>query len=158
MSDGGGMEQVRDLLFGAQVKQIEDRIERQEELLAARIESLANETRARCDLFEAALKENAQAEATKRGETNDRIEERIARLRAELDSSAKALNAALLKAESGLNALIADSNERLFGAISDRHSEALRTIEDLSAALKAELVSKESLSKLFGDLAQNVGG
>jgi DNA anti-recombination protein RmuC len=152
------MEQVRSLLFGAQVKEIEDRIIRQEKELLSRIETLTNETRASLDRCENALKERVGEERSKRNEANEQIESKLAKIRNELDASAKAAKESLSRAEGSLSSLIAESNDRLLGAIDDRYENAMKALGNLADTLRQELVAKQTLSTLVGELANGVIG
>lgn len=153
-----GMEQVRDLLFGAQVKQIEDRIKRQDEALNERINKFSSEVGASFARLETLFQDRLKEETSQRSEGRNLVENKIERLKEEIASSLNALSGSLSKTESQLNELINANSDRFNGALRDQRDETLKAIGDLAAALRKELVSKASLAEIFVKLAGDATG
>ncbi|MDR2152180.1 MAG: hypothetical protein LBO72_05120 [Helicobacteraceae bacterium] len=150
-----GMEQVRHLLFGAQVKQIEERIKNLEDLFASSLDALKSEVLASLARQERSLLNKIEEESARRSEGENVVESKTERVSEEIKSSVAALSESLSKAQSGLNALIVESVDRLSNALSDRHNDALNAINDLAVSLRKELASKAALAKLFAELADD---
>ena len=96
MADGGqettgSMDQVRDLLFGAQVRQIDERIARQEAAVTARLEALQRELKESIKALENSINSRFTSELSRQNETNNSIENKISSTRSELDNRAKAI-------------------------------------------------------------------
>ncbi|MDR0664924.1 MAG: hypothetical protein LBF86_05320 [Helicobacteraceae bacterium] len=141
-----GMEQVRNLLFGAQVQQIEERIKKLEDFFVSRIDALKSEIVESLQRQERLFHSKIQEESSRRSEDKNFIESKEERLSEELKSSLEALSESFSTAQSEMSA-------RLLCALNDRHNDALRALNDLAVLLRRELVAKTALAKAFAELA-----
>ena len=148
-----GMEQVRNLLFGAQVQQIEERIKKLEDFFVSRIDALKSEIVESLQRQERLFHSKIQEESSRRSEDKNFIESKEERLSEELKSSLEALSESCSTAQSEMNARLAESNERLLCALNDRHNDALKALSDLAVLLRRELGAKTALAKAFAKLA-----
>ncbi|GHS84913.1 hypothetical protein FACS1894103_6080 [Campylobacterota bacterium] len=151
------MDQVRDLLFGAQVRQIEDRLKRQEEMVVKRLDTLQEELRESLANIEQKLSARIKDEAHKQGDKNASVDSKINTLKNDIEEKAKSLNDSLSRAEGSLSGLIADSNDQLIAALSEKHQTQTYALDTLNKQLRNDLVSKQALSLFIGELAVKVG-
>ena len=150
------MEQVRDLLFGAQVRQIEDRLRRQEEMVIKRLDDLQNELRESLASIEQKLSARIKDETHKQGDKNASVDSKINTLKNELEEKSRLLNDSLNRAEGSLGGLIADSNDQLITALSEKYQVQNNALEALDRQLRNDLVAKQTLSLFLGQLAAKV--
>jgi hypothetical protein len=151
------MDQVRDLLFGAQVRQIEDRLQRQEEMVKRYLESLQKELKDTIATLEANINSRFKDTINRQNETNEALDSSIVNLKGDLESKSRILSETIGRTEGSLMTLIADSNDRLVAALSDRHAAALNAIKNLETNLRCDLVDKSVLSLLLGEMAIKIG-
>jgi hypothetical protein len=154
------IEQVRDILFGAQMRDVEKRFSRLEERMTKEIISLRDETRKRFDSLEnhlgkelESLADQLKAEKNKRTEsvkdltrnlqdTNKSVEKNISRLDDHLSKNARELRQQIL-----------DQHKSLADDIRQKHEETTHMLEQLGQELRAEKVDLSSLSELFAEMA-----
>lgn len=151
--DANSMEQVRELLFGAQLKEIEERLHRQEEQIARELAALRDEVRSGLQGLEGALSGRLEAEARQRGADKNESGKELARLQADLEKRAAALAASLDKSESSLKALISSENVRITSAVEARYKSALASLSESTAQIREDMVDRSAISALLMDLA-----
>ena len=170
------MDQVRDLLFGSQIKEMDTRLVRQEErftraledsrsAMKNRIESLENfmksevaailarikeEQAERTDEFKAEQRERNQALAqlTKElGTTSETFERKLAKITATLDTTERELRTLLLS-ESGS---LAEKMEQ-------RYQESLNVLQSTASQIRYDMVHRATLASMLTELALKLNG
>jgi len=157
---GASIEQIRDILFGAQMREVERRFVRLEERMTKEVNSLRDETRTRFESLEnylgkeiESLTDQLKAEQSKRAETfkelsgdlqdtNKSIEKNVGRLDDHLSKNARELRQQIL-----------DQHKRLSDEIRHKHEETVSLLEQLAQELRAEKVDLAGLSELFAEMA-----
>ena len=181
------MEQVRELLFGAQLKDMETRFKRQEERfvrevsdakesLKTRIDSLENFMKSEIASILARIKEeqNEREEALKveqreraeqiTAEQRDRADA-ISQLAAELASVSEILERKIAKlsntldsTERDLRSLLLDESKSLDAKIESKYKDALSVITKTAAQIRHDMVYRSSLSSMFTEMVVKLSG
>ena len=181
------MEQVRELLFGAQLKDMETRFKRQEERfvrevsdakesLKTRIDSLENFMKSEIASILARIKEeqNEREEALKveqreraeqiTAEQRDRADA-ISQLAAELASVSETLERKIAKlsntldsTERDLRSLLLDESKSLDAKIESKYKDALSVITKTAAQIRHDMVYRSSLSSMFTEMVVKLSG
>lgn len=181
-ASSASMEQVRELLFGNQLKDMELRFQRQEELLQREVQTLRDAVQSRLDSLEHFMKSETssllhrlQEENHERGlllkaEQREREEalkseqreraEAVTRLGQELSASAETLELKISKvasvldtAERELRDLFMAEAGALSAKVEERHQTALNVISSAHSHLRQDAVDRAALSGMFAELA-----
>jgi uncharacterized phage infection (PIP) family protein YhgE len=157
---GASIEQIRDILFGAQMRDFEKRFARLEERMTMEVTSFREETGKRFDSLEdylgkelESLTDRLKAEQDDRTEsvkelsaglqdTNQSFEKKISQLNERLDENSRELRQQIL-----------DQYKRLSDDIRQKHEETSHMLDQLSQELRAEKVDLSTLSELFAEIA-----
>ena len=154
--DANSMDQVRELLFGAQVKEIEDRLQQQEKHIMSQLSALRDEMREAVKSMESTLTIRLESETRERGEEKQDHAGQLAKLRADLENRSAALYDALNKAESSLQKLITDENVRITATVEERYKFALDSLSENTSQIREDMVDRSTISTLLGELAQKI--
>jgi phage-related protein len=176
MTDAAPMEQVRDLLFGAQLKEMEMRFQRQEErfqrdiadardMLKNRIDSLENFMKSEtASLLYRIKEEKAEGDAALKGEQRERAEA-IAQIVKDMASTAESFDRKLAKAsgaldtvEQELRRLLLSETGALSGKIEEKYQDALKSLQKTAADIRHDMVARSSLSSMFTEVAFKLSG
>ena len=181
------MEQVRELLFGAQLKDMETRFKRQEERfvrevsdakesLKTRIDSLENFMKSEIVSILARIKEDQnEREETIKAEQRERAEQlaaehrdradAVSQLAAELASVSDALERKIAKlsntldsTERDLRSLMLDESKSLDAKIESKYKDALSVITKTAAQIRHDMVYRSSLSSMFTEMVVKLSG
>ncbi len=154
------LEQVRDILFGGQMRSVESRFARLEERLQRDQEALRTQTAKHLDRLEAWVKKETQALAEKlKAERSKRTEE-LKTLNAELRTQVRALEKRL----SELDEVTSQSDAELRDQVLEQSRSVMAEIQQVSSTisetlqgevqdLRAEKADTASLVQLFSDMA-----
>jgi len=157
---GASMEQIRDILFGAQMREVEKRFVRLEERLTKEVNSLRDETGKRFDSLEnylgkelESLTDQLKAEQDKRAETVKELSGNLQDTNKSIEKNVSRLDDHLSKNARELRQQILDQHKRLSDEIREKHRETVNTLEQLAQELRAEKVDLAGLSELFAEMA-----
>jgi seryl-tRNA synthetase len=170
------MEQVRELLFGAQLKDVDTRFQRLEERLLREISDVQEALKTRLDSLENFMKsetgsllhrlqeEQAERESAIRDEQRERSES-LAKLAKELAATADAferrntkLSGALDATERELRNLLMTESNSLSSKVEERYQDALNVLSNTAAQIRHDMVYRSALSGMFTDLAVKLSG
>ena len=162
---GGNLDKVRDILFGAQVREAEKRQQRLEDRLLKELGEIREEFRRRHDSLDAFVRQELESLNERLGtERGLRIEATDA-LSKEAKDSSTAVHKRLLAFDEQLNKSQRDLRQQLLEQ-SSRFADDLRIrTEDVTQLLassvdelRTEKASRSSLASLFGELAMRING
>ena len=156
----GNIDKIRDILFGAQMRDYDRRFSRLEERLLKEAADLRDETRRRFDSLEnfikqeiAALNDRVKAENEQRSRANEEITR-------ELRDTARAISQKLNQQDEQAAQHNRELREQILAKSKDLADEIRRKHEDLSAALSRESrelrydkADRTALANLFTELA-----
>jgi len=165
------MNQVRDLLFGTQLRDIETRFQRQEarfqrevndakEALKARLDSLENFMRSEtASLVHRINNEAAERDAAQKAEQRDRIEAlntlagNIAAAEKAFERRMAALSGTLDNAEQEIRKLMQSETNNLNNKIDEKYTAALNVLSETAAQIRQDMVYRSTLSNMFTEMA-----
>lgn len=154
--DANSMDQVRELLFGAQVKEIEAHLRKQEEHIMAQLEALRAEVRASLQGLESRISERLASETRERGEAQAKSTDSLGKLKDELENRSTALYAALNKSESGLQELITNENVRITATVEEHYKSTLDSLSENTTQIREDMVDRNAVAALLGELAKQI--
>lgn len=154
--DANSMDQVRELLFGAQVKEIEERLQKQEAYIMKQLADLRDEMRAAMQSMESTVNIRLQSESKERGEDKSDYQKQLASLKTELENRSAALYSALNKSEGSLHELISNENVRITATVEERYKFALDSLSENTLQIRKDMVDRNTISALLGELAQKI--
>ncbi|MDR0310413.1 MAG: hypothetical protein LBJ21_02385 [Acidobacteriota bacterium] len=165
------MNQVRDLLFGTQLRDIETRFQRQEarfqrevadakEALKARLDSLENFMRSEtASLVHRINTEAAERDAALKTEQRERAEAfntlagNIAAAEKTLERRIAALSSTLDNAEQEIRKLMQSETNSLNNKIDEKYAAALNVISETASQIRHDMVNRSTLSNMFTEMA-----
>jgi DNA-directed RNA polymerase subunit F len=176
------MEQVRDILFGAQLKDLETRFQRQEERFTREINDARDALKKRLDSLENFMKsenssllsrireESAERGSAMKNEQRERSDalkneqrervEACAQLTKDLASAMENFERKLTKLSGVLDAterelrrLLSAESGSLADKVEEKYQAALEVIAGTAAQIRHDMVHRSSLSGLFNDVA-----
>ena len=185
--DTSSMDQVRELLMGAQFKEMEIRVQRQEERFLREITDMRDSLKNRVDSLENFMKsenatimhrlkeEQTERAAALKNEQRERsesmkqdkreTEEALVKLAKELvlkeetlERKLTALSGMLDTAERELRQLMLAENARLSEKVEEKYKEAITALSNTAQQLRDDLVSRSALSSLFTQVAVTLSG
>jgi len=160
VEEGASIEQIRDILFGAQIRDFEKRFARVEERLIREVTSLGDESRKRFDSLESyigkeveSLSDRLKAEQDKRTESVKELSGQLKDTNKLLEKRAGKLDDQLGKSSRELRQQILEQYKNLSDDIRQKHEETSVMLEQLAQELRAEKVDFATLSELFAEIA-----
>jgi hypothetical protein len=170
------MDQVRDILFGAQLKEMDTRMQRQEERFARsiedakgalknKIESLENFMKSEVASILARIKEEEdERTALQKTEQRER-QEAVTQLAKDLASAQEALERKLAKhaatldaAERELRQLMQKENGSLADKIQEKYEHGLQVLRNTAEEIRADMVYRSALASMFTETAVKLSG
>ncbi|MDR3298704.1 MAG: hypothetical protein LBU43_01560 [Candidatus Accumulibacter sp.] len=181
------MEQVRELLFGAQLKDMETRFQRQEEGFQREIADSRNALKTRIDSLENFMKsEIASLLHRLKGEQDERVEvikaeqrernesakteqrervEAVAQLAKDLAAANEAFDRKLAKlsstldnAERELRQLLQAESGALSVKVDERYQDALGALSKTSSEIRGDMVYRSTFSTMLTEMAVKLSG
>jgi hypothetical protein len=160
VDEGASIEQIRDILFGAQIRDFEKRFARVEQRLIKEVTSLGDESIKRFDSLESyigkeveSLSDRLKAEQDKRTESVKEISGQLKDTNKLLEKRAGKLDDQLEKSSRELRQQILEQYKNLSAEIQQKHKETSVMLEQLAQELRAEKVDLATLSELFAEIA-----
>jgi len=165
------MNQVRDLLFGTQLKDIEARFQRQEaryqrevndakEALKVRLDSLENFMRSEtASLLHRINTEAAERDAALKDEQRERVESfntlagNIAAAEKAFERRISTLSSTLDNAEQEIRKLMQAETNNLNNKIDEKYAAALNVISETALQIRHDMVYRSTLSNMFTEMA-----
>ena len=165
------MNQVRDLLFGTQMKDIETRFQRQDarfqrevndarEALKARLDSLENFMRSEtASLVHRISTEAAERDAALKTEQRERVEAfntlvgNIAAAEQAFERRIASLSNTLDNAEQEIRKLMQSETNSLNNKVDEKYTAALNVIFETASQVRQDMVYRSTLSNMFTEMA-----
>jgi gas vesicle protein len=158
--EGQNVDKIRDILFGAQMRDYDKRFTRLEDRLIKDAEALREEMRKRLDALESYVKQEAEAlgqrlktEKTERGEA-------VKDLGRELRDSAKGIEKKIAQLDDDFNAgqgelraKILEQFKALSSEIKESHKALSSALNQEAHALRSDLTDRVALADLFSEVS-----
>lgn len=170
------MEQVRELLFGAQLKDMEIRFKRQEERFLREIADARDSLKNRLDSLENFMKsennsilnrlkeereergEALRSEQKERGDALAQVARDLAGASENLERKIAKVASSLETAERDLRQLLQNESTSLSGKTEEKYQDALNVISSTSEQIRHDMAYRSSLSSLFTEVAVKLSG
>ena len=158
--EGANVEKIRDILFGAQMRDYDKRFARLEDRLIKDAEALREEMRKRLDALESFVKQ--EAEALSQRLKNEKAErgEGLKEVGRELRDTAKAIEKKIAQLDDDFNAgqgelraKILDQFKSLSSEIKESHRELANALNQEGRTLRSELTDRVALADLFAEVS-----
>ena len=156
----GNLAQVRDILFGAQMRDYEKRFSRLEERLQAESDRLKEDTKKRIESLEIYVKkemdgigERLKAEQGVRAEAVKEINKELKAVSNGLEKKVGQLEDQLTKTERGLNEHILDQTNKLREETTEKLSELKGALERDTEELRESKADRTALADLFMEMS-----
>ena len=159
-SGAGNVGQIRDILFGAQMKDYERRFARFEERLNKEAEELRADVKKRLDNLEAfisseneSLSERLKVEQDGRTKAMRDVAEELRNTAHALEASLSRLEERMTKGARDFRQQLLDQSKQLSDELTRKYDQSMSTIESVSKGLRDDKVDRSVLSNLFAEVA-----
>jgi hypothetical protein len=160
---GGNIDNIRDILFGAHMRQYEKRFQRLEELLAKECSDIREELRSRVEALEGFAKQESDALTDRIKSEKDERAGAVADLTRELGSLAKEverktgrIEESLGKGLKELRGKILDQSKNVTKEIRDRADAIQSDVDRDVEELRTDKTDRAALSALFTEMAMRL--
>jgi len=160
---GGNLEKVRDILFGAQMRDADKRIARLEERVAQDMADFRDETKKRFDALESfirnefdTLSQRLKAEQTERTASSKELAHSIKEASDELSSRITTLDDETAGRQRELRQQILDQSKSLSEDIRQRSDQLGATLNREVRDLQSEKTDRTALAALFTEMAMRL--
>ncbi|MDY6857099.1 MAG: hypothetical protein SWO11_20825 [Thermodesulfobacteriota bacterium] len=161
--DLGNMNKIRDILFGNQIRDYENRFTKMELLLKKETNDLRSETLKRIDILETYIKDELNAltkclekESDERSETDKTLSHEIKDLLATMNKKIGQVEDRSEKRSRDLREQILEQAKRLTRDIKEKYELNSSELNEAISALTEAKVDRSALSELFINLAINL--
>jgi DNA repair exonuclease SbcCD ATPase subunit len=159
-SETGSLDKIRDILFGNQTRDYEQKFSRLEERLTKECSNLREDTKKRLDSIEAyitnevdALTERLKTEQTERKEAVNELNQDFKNLIKSLEKKISQLDEQTSQNQRDLRQQILDQSKNLDDEIQQNHEEILAALEREAKELRTHKTDRSALANLFAELA-----
>lgn len=166
MPEGAGsVDQIRDILFGPQIREMERTLVRLEERLGKEVADLRGDFKTRLEALETFAREEVDAvgqsivdERKARAAALTDLKRELASLAKDTDKRLTKLDEQARKAHKDLRKLILDQSKSLGDEMQSKHDSLSGTVDREVAELRADKADREALAALFTELAMRIKG
>ncbi len=161
--DAGGMDKIRDLLFGNQVRDFERRFSRMEEQLKRSAADLHDEVFKRLEALERffreeleTLKAQLMSEAEKRLEAGNHLRDELKGATAELTSAIEKVEGRLSERSTELRQQILQQSKDLISTIQTKYEQADKALTQATERLDESKIDRALLAEYLVDIAMRL--
>lgn len=159
-SESGNLDKIRDILFGNQVRDYEQRFNRLEEHLVKECSNLREDTKKRLDVIENYIKNEVDSLTTRlKTEQNERniavteVNEEFKNVVKSLERKIAQLDEQTSQNQRDLRQQILDQSKTLDDDLKHNYKELLAALEKESQELHTQKTDRSTLARLFSELA-----
>lgn len=157
---GGDLQQIQNLLFGAQAREFEEQLQRLERLVEERLGQLSTRVEEQLQRLEKSLSERLESslaeESTQRTGENEALQAKLTELAAELEHSGAALGAQQREAAENVRDALQQLQASQEALVQQRTDHLESELQQSRRQLNDDKLSKQALSKLLEELAQKL--
>ena len=165
VAPGSNIDQLRDIIFGGQMREYEKRFVRMEERLAKEIAEMREEVRQRCAALERYARDELESvnsqrrtEQQARGGEERRLSQAMTEMAKATDERTAALSEHVSKQHRELRAQLLEQTQTLTDDAQRRAAELLSTIDREATRLREEKADRTALSDLLVEVALRLRG
>ena len=159
------LEQVRDILFGSQMRDVDRRFARLEERVAKDARDLKDAIKDRLDAFELYVKREteslanqARSEQGERADADARLGRELADAAQSFERRAAALDELLSKSQREVRQHLLDQHQRLSEDIRQKIDEVLAALAREARELRNDKTDRQALASLLKEMAMRLTG
>lgn len=156
-TETGDLNQIRDILFGAKMRQydakllqVESQFDKKMEQLKRVIAEEFTEIKKMLEQSSAGMGERLNAEKKQRSDSQ-------AELSSTLQETSKQFKSRIDQGEQDLKKLMSEQLTRLRKEMNDQHQAAVTAAEQMISELKAQKANSQDLSSLFAEISSRLG-
>ena len=158
-----GIDKVRDILFGTQVRQYEQKFKHLEDLIQKEIANLRSETTKSADMLETyvkkeleALSEQVKNEQTERTESVEELSGKIDRTVKNLEKKTGQLSEKVLASQRDLQEQILQQSKSLMEEIRSQNSQISSSLDQSVDELRTEKMDRLAFANLLMEVAMRL--
>jgi hypothetical protein len=162
-SDAGSVDKIRDILFGAQMREHERKVARLEERLLKETTDLRDEVKKSLGMFETFFKQEFEAIATRfkaeqaeRGSAVKDLAQELKQLGQLLQQRASQIDEQMAAGQRDLRQQLLDHTRRLSDEIRDKSVEAANALKREADELRVGKTDRTALAALFTEVAMRL--
>jgi len=163
--EAGNVDQIRDIIFGAQMRDYEKRFIRLEERLLSESDSLRGETNSRLDALESYIKQEVSSLsdmiAVERGEREDDTRHLSNELSNQAQEQEKKLNhqqQSSSQAQADLRDALLEQSKSLLTEIQNVRNTLSASLDKSSEELRDDKADRRALADMFSEFAMRLNG
>jgi hypothetical protein len=163
LAGGASIDKVRDILFGAQMRDYDRRFARLEERLLKETVDLKDDVKKRLAALEQYVKQEVEALGDRLSAEHDGREDAAKTIRQELretgttfDRKTATIEDQAARAQRELRQQLLEQQQRLSDELQSRHQELLGTLNRESTELRDEKADRAALASLFTEMAMRL--
>jgi hypothetical protein len=156
IQQGGNIEQIRDILFGKSMNELEVRLEEFEKSLGHEVQVLRDDTKKMFNTLEMYVKEelnSLRSELKTEAEERDEADEKIIGEKDKLAKKLSAFEKDTNRTNSEIRSQILDLNKKFTDELSDNRKEILDNIRKTSTDLQIQKTDRSKLASLLTEMA-----
>lgn len=150
---GSDLQQIQDLLFGAQAREIEGKLQSLEHHFNGRLEQLTQSFDAQIETLSSLLAEQGEKERSERQLGHEVVAKSVEDLRANLSGALSDLSAQQQQAQREIAQELQASNSQLAEKMAQQNEQLMGQFQRGQSELEKDKMSKKAMAKLLNDLA-----
>ncbi len=158
-----GIDKVRDILFGAQVRQYEQKFKHLEDLIQKEIANLRSETMKSADTLETYVKKELEAlsdqvknEQTERAESAQELSDKIDRTVKSIEKKTGQLSEKVIDTQRDLQEQILQQSKSLMEEIRSQNSQISSSLDESVNDLRTEKMDRLAFANLLMEVAMRL--
>ena len=163
VAEAGNVEKIRDIIFGAQMRDYEKRFARLEERMLREMTNFRDETKRRFDSLEnhfrkevESLGDRVKAEQDERTESGKELSKDLKDTTKLFEKKIGRLDEQLSKSSRDLRQQILDQSKSLSDEIRQKHGESLAALDRANQELRSDKLDRATLSELLTEMAMRL--
>jgi len=161
----GNVDQIRDIIFGSQMRDYEKRFSRLEERVLNETNTLRNETENRLDALESYIKQETNELldklTTERGEREDdtqHLSNELDKLAGTTDKKRSQMNDKFSKGQSDLREALLEQSKKMRSEIQDTRHSLTTSMDHAIEELRSDKTDRKALASMFTEIAMRLNG
>lgn len=163
--EAGNVDQIRDIIFGAQMREYEKRFARLEERVLNESDALRSETGSRLDALETYIKQEvsglSDTIATERGEREDdtrHLSNELSNQAQEQDKKLSTLQQNTAQTQSELRDALLEQSKTLLAEIQNVRNTLTASLDRSTEELRDDKTDRKALADMFSEVAMRLNG
>jgi|GEM_PF-4409349 len=153
---GNDLQQIQNLLFGAQAREIDDNLQLLEIRITERLDQLSASFESRIESLSAALVDQIDKERSERLSGHDAVVRSVDELRTNLNSALSDIAQQQQQARLEINEELQASHSKLSSQMESQKDQLLNRIQQGDSELDKNKLSRKAMAKLLNDLAAGI--